>query len=272
MRVSVRLVRRTARRWWWRAERAGRCRIAFFAAAPSVTELWWKPENGRPRRVASSPRRGAGGRVVRAGERGGGGAAAGARAGARAQLRAGARRRRVRGHGRDRHSAGGGRTHASSRSSGITTRSRRCTRSSRFRPSAVAGRVEDHLEAALPADVVLLNPPRNGVDARVTAALEQVATPPRAIIYVSCDPGHARARPRAPPALSPRERARVRHVPADGARGDRVRARAGGRMKYFVKVAGTELELERDGDDVDRRRRAHARRRSPISRARPCVS
>ena len=36
---------------------------------------------------------------------------------------------------------------------------------------AVAGRVEDHLASALPADVVLLNPPRTGVDARVTDAL-----------------------------------------------------------------------------------------------------
>ena len=41
---------------------------------------------------------------------------------------------------------------------------------------------------SLPADVVLLNPPRAGVDARVTDALQSVATPPRAVIYVSCDP------------------------------------------------------------------------------------
>jgi 23S rRNA (uracil1939-C5)-methyltransferase len=54
--------------------------------------------------------------------------------------------------------------------------------------AAIAGRVEDHLPAALPADVVLLNPPRAGVDARVTAALEAAATPPRAVVYVSCDP------------------------------------------------------------------------------------
>jgi 23S rRNA (uracil1939-C5)-methyltransferase len=48
--------------------------------------------------------------------------------------------------------------------------------------------VEEHLEASLPADVILLNPPRAGVDARVTAALQSVNRPPRAIIYVSCDP------------------------------------------------------------------------------------
>jgi 23S rRNA (uracil1939-C5)-methyltransferase len=53
---------------------------------------------------------------------------------------------------------------------------------------AVIGRVEDHLEDALPADVVLLNPPRGGVDARVTSALQELRSPPRAVIYVSCDP------------------------------------------------------------------------------------
>ena len=40
----------------------------------------------------------------------------------------------------------------------------------------------------LPADVVLLNPPRTGVEARVTGLLEQVSPRPRSVIYVSCDP------------------------------------------------------------------------------------
>ena len=51
---------------------------------------------------------------------------------------------------------------------------------------AIAARVEDVITRLLPADVVVLNPPRAGVDARVTAALAQ--RPPRAIVYVSCDP------------------------------------------------------------------------------------
>jgi 23S rRNA (uracil1939-C5)-methyltransferase len=53
---------------------------------------------------------------------------------------------------------------------------------------AVAGRVEDVLPSALPADVVLLNPPRAGVDATVTDTLAAANPRPRAIIYVSCNP------------------------------------------------------------------------------------
>lgn len=53
---------------------------------------------------------------------------------------------------------------------------------------AVRGRVEDELPDALPADVVLLNPPRSGVDEKVTQVLEAQAVKPRAIIYVSCNP------------------------------------------------------------------------------------
>jgi 23S rRNA (uracil1939-C5)-methyltransferase len=50
------------------------------------------------------------------------------------------------------------------------------------------GRVEEILPTVLPADVVILNPPRAGLDARVTAALNGVGERPRAIIYVSCNP------------------------------------------------------------------------------------
>ncbi len=53
---------------------------------------------------------------------------------------------------------------------------------------SIQGRVEDHLGAVLPADVVVINPPRAGVDARVAAALQDTETAPRAVIYVSCDP------------------------------------------------------------------------------------
>lgn len=52
----------------------------------------------------------------------------------------------------------------------------------------VIGRVEDHIVSALPADVVLLNPPRVGVAAAVATALESAAPRPDAILYVSCNP------------------------------------------------------------------------------------
>jgi 23S rRNA (uracil1939-C5)-methyltransferase len=53
---------------------------------------------------------------------------------------------------------------------------------------ALEARVEDVLAQVLPADLVILNPPRAGVDARVTETLEaRAATTPR-VIYVSCNP------------------------------------------------------------------------------------
>jgi len=53
---------------------------------------------------------------------------------------------------------------------------------------AVHARVEDALPAHLPADVVILNPPRAGLDARVTETLEAHAATTRRLIYISCNP------------------------------------------------------------------------------------
>lgn len=52
----------------------------------------------------------------------------------------------------------------------------------------ICARVEDVLEEILPADAVILNPPRAGVDARVTEILEGTRERPRSIVYVSCNP------------------------------------------------------------------------------------
>ncbi len=49
-----------------------------------------------------------------------------------------------------------------------------------------AARVEDVLSELKRPDLVLTNPPRTGMDSRVTTALEQHA--PERIVYVSCDP------------------------------------------------------------------------------------
>jgi 23S rRNA (uracil1939-C5)-methyltransferase len=53
---------------------------------------------------------------------------------------------------------------------------------------AIQARVEDALPGLLPADLVILNPPRAGVDSRVTATLESEAAHLRSVIYVSCNP------------------------------------------------------------------------------------
>jgi 23S rRNA (uracil1939-C5)-methyltransferase len=159
----------------------------FFAQAVSVAELWWHPEGGRLRRLAARD--------------------LGARAGAsfiqvNARVAAALREHvlaRVRSHDPSRvvdAYAGMGDVAVALAAEGRTVVAIELDRvavesfSDRLHaPSAaIAGRVEDHLAAALPADVVLLNPPRAGVDARVTAALEGAARPPRAIVYVSCDP------------------------------------------------------------------------------------
>jgi 23S rRNA (uracil1939-C5)-methyltransferase len=50
----------------------------------------------------------------------------------------------------------------------------------------VEARVEDALPGVLPADLVILNPPRAGIAAEAADALR--ASPPGRVIYISCDP------------------------------------------------------------------------------------
>jgi 23S rRNA (uracil1939-C5)-methyltransferase len=52
--------------------------------------------------------------------------------------------------------------------------------------AVIQGTVEAHLPAALPADLVILNPPRSGLDRAVPEVLRQHPVP--RLVYVSCDP------------------------------------------------------------------------------------
>ena len=160
---------------------------AVLEAAPLVTELWWRPEGGRTRLLA---RRGVD-------------AASGA---SFAQVNAGVAER-LRGHvlalARGHHPvkvidgyAGLGATTLPLANDGVHVVAiesdvdavARLRERLRQPSTAIAGRVEDHIVTALPADVVMLNPPRGGLDARVADALQRVERAPEAVLYTSCDP------------------------------------------------------------------------------------
>lgn len=53
---------------------------------------------------------------------------------------------------------------------------------------AVAASVEKALPRALPTDLVVLNPPRTGIDERVAETLQAQSPKPKGLIYVSCNP------------------------------------------------------------------------------------
>ena len=167
-------------------------RSAFFDAVPSVSELWWKPAH-RPRMLVAQ--RGA----AQGGGGGGGGASFAQVNPAVALTLRDYVLERIRALGPstlvDAY-AGSGSTAAPIAAEGVRVTAievdadatNRCATLLPEGSRALAGRVEDRLAAALPADVVLLNPPRTGLHERVTDTLQSVSPAPRAVIYVSCDP------------------------------------------------------------------------------------
>ena len=160
---------------------------ALLAAAPSVTEVWWRPESAPMRQVA-----------LRAAEHHAGAAFMQVNAAVAARLRD-----RLLGLVRTHDPATVIDAYAGTGATAIPLANdgRRVTAIEFDRAAVetlgatlsppsevVGGRVEDHLARTLPADVVLLNPPRTGVDERVTAALQASHRDLRALFYVSCDP------------------------------------------------------------------------------------
>ena len=160
---------------------------AFFAEVPAVTALWWKPENKARLLVAERSRSG--------------GTASFAQVNAAVGQ---ALHEYVLDRARSRRPAtlvdayaGTGSTAIPLARDGIRVvaiesdrdAADQCARHLPEGSRAIAARVEDAIADVLPADVILINPPRTGVDEKVTAALETLTSPPRSIVYTSCDPG-----------------------------------------------------------------------------------
>jgi 23S rRNA (uracil1939-C5)-methyltransferase len=159
----------------------------FFARVSSISSLWWTPEGGARRRI---------------GHRGADGAPGASFAQVNAGLAPALQRYALERAMAHRPStlvdayAGLGDTAAGAAAAGVRVTAIELDEDAaawcakRLPPGSrvIAARVEDMLAGALPADVVVLNPPRAGVDAAVTAVLEAGAAETRAVIYVSCDP------------------------------------------------------------------------------------
>jgi 23S rRNA (uracil1939-C5)-methyltransferase len=159
----------------------------FFAAVPALTELWWKPE-GKSRRLLQSR----------------GSDAAGAsftqvNPAVAAKLRACVVALAAAHHPSTAVDAyaGTGDIAVALAAAGARVTAIEIDRdaarvcASRLPPGshAVAAAVEAALPRALPADVIVVNPPRAGLDARVAELLARPEPrPPRALIYVSCNP------------------------------------------------------------------------------------
>lgn len=159
---------------------------AFFDAATSLAALWWRPEQGSRRLVAQRASAPAGASFAQVNTE------------VAAALRAHAVER-VMAHGPatavDAY-AGSGDTAVALAERGVRVTAIEldadAAKLSAGRLPAgsrsLAGRVEQRLPGALPADVVLVNPPRAGMDEQVPPLLDAHREHIRAVVYVSCDP------------------------------------------------------------------------------------
>ena len=160
---------------------------ALFAAVPRMLELWWEPERGRRRLLASRhDAQAAGASFVQV------------NAGVAGRLRdwvlslAAAARPRT---AVDAY-AGTGDLAAALAAQGTRVTAIEIDRdaaevcASRLPTGsrAVAQPVERVIESTLPADLVILNPPRGGIGADVAEILRSHGDAPRHVIYISCNP------------------------------------------------------------------------------------
>lgn len=160
---------------------------AFFAAIPRLGELWWKPE-GKSRRLLHSrlPKEQAGASFTQVNP------------GVAAKLRewvvslATSTRPRT---AVDAYAGTGDIALALARHGTRVTAIEIDRDAARVAASrlpegsrAIAAPVEVALPEAMPADVVILNPPRAGVDEKVAQLLQAESRKPKAVIYISCNP------------------------------------------------------------------------------------
>lgn len=158
----------------------------FFAAVPLATSLWWKPTHRARTLVAERKREGGDASFVQINEEMG-------RALHEYVLE------RARAHSPasviDAYAGSGATAIPLARDGARVTAIEsdrdavaRCSADLPEGSRAIAAKVEDAIAAAMPADVVLINPPRTGIHESVAQTLESAPTRPRALIYVSCDP------------------------------------------------------------------------------------
>jgi len=166
--------------------RAWTTHAELFAAVPAMVELWWQPDGKRRRRVQARPGTRAGASFVQV----------------NAQVAARVRdwvldivKRYAPKTAIDAYS-GTGNIAAGLASLGASVTTIEIDREAALvcagrlpaGSRSVAGPVEKLLGALLPADLVVVNPPRAGLDAAIPAMLQAKSREPKAVIYVSCNP------------------------------------------------------------------------------------